>query len=840
MARHCAFLLLLPLAVAQATTTAPTNPAELKTRLAELRRHYEPYLRSLPLPTPAPFRQRLSGTGWLRCYEFKGLQPPADHTVPNWSSPTLDTSGWEPCEIPEWNYSGEGRAQPHSAILWYRHTFHAAPTPKGQRQWLVFDGVDWLAEVWLNGQKLGCHRCYHEPFRFDVTALTQRTNVLAIRVTSGMAFGEPAAYWSVFPMPQTRDHTPGRYTRDRGVSTRNQLNGDPHLGDGHGVHRDVWLETTGPIRLGQIFVRAADDRHSAKVRLEIDSAEAASASIHIQVLAENFDNPKRFGVALTRTLSTGTNVIEAILPTPGLMAWTPDTPRLYRCTVTIQPSRSQDVPAVGSAQRLDSPHERQTHASTFVQREIRSTLFGARSFHLVTAADQPRLSGFQEGTLLLNDQPFFLRGANIQGLNLLWLWSERQHLLEVLLYLKAANFTGVRSCQHVCFPEVLDLLDRLGVLSQQDQGCRGLLSPEVGPQLTESARALARETYNHPGVVLLSFANECSFDPTPQVSAALAVDPDRVLNPICGERSGGDVWPAAGRGDYPQLPSALWDNVITSLHPYLGWYGKVGTLWDLAQHYAPDRMILIGEYGGEALDDYATMRDHYPGSFGETPAVDADALWGNVQVTRRDRRQLIGFRGRAPSNLGEYIRASQNFQADQLTELTRSWRLAPRRVTGYFQFHFVDMLPANWPKAILSHDLTPKRGFFAMAQLNQPVVPLCEIGPDGHSAFLWVANDLPQSLPKHRLQWRFSAGGKVLAGEAAVDVPASDACIAATVPLDAFPDDTDSLAVDLELLSRKGSVGYHHDFFLRAWRLKENVFPPDLRTPNNIRPSATK
>ena len=771
-----------------------------------------PYLRSLPTPTPAPPRQRLSGTGWLRRYEFKGLQPPADHGIPDWSAPALDTTGWEPCEVPEWNYSGEGRAQPHSAILWYRNTFHALPAAGPQRQWLVFDGVDWLAEVWLNGHKLGSHRVYHEPFRFEITGLTRATNVLAVRVTSGMAFGEPAAYWSVFPMPRTRDNTPGRYTRDRAASTANHLNGDPHFGDGHGIHRDVWLETTGPVRLDEIFARATDERRTTRLRLEMDSAVAAPVTIRLQILPENFNRRSAYEKALAYTLAAGTNVVEAVVPTPGLMEWTPDDPRLYRCVVTIQPAARDGL----------------------LKPEVGSVLFGTRSFHIVTAADQGRFPGFQEGTFLLNGQPFFLRGANIQGLNALWLWGEREHLLDVLLYLKAANFAGVRSCQHACFPEVLDLLDRLGVLSQQDQGCRGLLSPDVGPQLTDAARALARETYNHPGVVLLSFANECNFDPTPQVAAAVAADPDRVLNPICGLRSGGDVSPAAGRGDFPHLPASLWDNVITSIHPYLGWYGRVGTLWDLAQHYSPDRMILIGEYGGEALDAYATMRDHYPLSFGETPAADADALWGNVQVAKRDRRQLIGFRGRAPSNLGEYILASQTFQADQLTELTRSWRLNPRRVAGYFQFHFMDVLPANWPKSILSHDFTPKLAYFAMAQLNQPVVPLCEIGPDGRTAILWVANDLPQALPRHRLKWRFSASDRLLSGQATLDVPASDVRQSATVPLDTFPDETDSLAVDLQLLSPKGSVvsRYHHDYFLRAWRLKEEVFPPDLRSRN--------
>jgi hypothetical protein len=84
------------------------------------------------------------------------------------------------------------------------------------------------------------------------------------------------------------------------------------------------------------------------------------------------------------------------------------------------------------------------------------------------------------------------------------------------------------------------------------------------------------------------------------------------------------------------------------------------------------------------------------------------------------------------------------------------------------------------------------------------------------------------------LKWRFTAGGKTLTGETTLDVPASGTHMSATVPLELFPTEIDSLAVDLQLVSPKGSVvsRYQHEFFLRAWRLKEDVFPPDLRTTN--------
>jgi hypothetical protein len=434
---------------------------------------------------------------------------------------------------------------------------------------------------------------------------------------------------------------------------------------------------------------------------------------------------------------------------------------------------------------------------------------------------------------LLNEEPFFLRGANIQGLNALWLWGEHEQLLKALLYLKAANFNCVRACQHVCFPEVLELMDRLGILSEQDVGCRGLVSPGVAPQLRKAVDALTRVTYNHPGVVLLSFANECNFDPTPFAQASLAMDPSQVLLPISGQFHGAGVRPIAGRSNYPALPDALWHNVVGDIHPYWGWYGRVGELWNIAERFPPGRMFCIGEYGSEALDGYATMRDHYPTTWKPVPPPDADTLWGEVQVRKDDVKLQVGFRGKLPKNLGEYIMASQTFQTDQLTELTRSWRLSPRRVNGYFQFHFFDVLPANWPKSILSHDFAPKPAFFAMAQLNQPLVPVCEIDTSGQTANLWVANDLPQYFREHRLVWKFLVDGNTkVSGNKIINVAASDATFATSVDLRLIPAGTDLVQAKLELHSPRGKVlaRYQQEFFLRAWREKTAIFKPDYST----------
>jgi hypothetical protein len=143
-------------------------------------------------------------------------------------------------------------------------------------------------------------------------------------------------------------------------------------------------------------------------------------------------------------------------------------------------------------------------------------------------------------------------------------------------------------------------------------------------------------------------------------------------------------------------------------------------------------------------------------------------------------------------------------------------------------------MPAK-PRVLLSGEgwlrkieyFAPKPGFFAMAQLNQLLAPVCEIGPEGKRAELWIANDLPEEFPKHQLQWRLSAAGlPSVTGRKALDVPASNATPVTTIDLASFPNGTDLLSVELEILAPDGRcVSRHqHDFFLRAWREKDAIF----------------
>ncbi len=68
---------------------------------------------------------------------------------------------------------------------WYFIDFDVPAEHAGKQAWLYFGAVDTHATVWLNGERLGEHDDWDEPFSFEVTGkLTAGANHLTVRVTT--------------------------------------------------------------------------------------------------------------------------------------------------------------------------------------------------------------------------------------------------------------------------------------------------------------------------------------------------------------------------------------------------------------------------------------------------------------------------------------------------------------------------------------------------------------------------------------------------------------------------------------------------------------------------------
>lgn len=759
--------------------SAPVNEDQLTSCVESLRAKYSPYLRSLPEPLTIRKKFPIEGK-WHFAFEIEDANKSASlPKSPEWYLSDFDDSAWQKVTVPEWRYNHAGHTEKNwncnldkspwtflrasSNVCWYRINFSIQKPPVNKRLWLCFDGVDWEAQVFLNDKFIGDHRVYYEPFRFDITDTIQSANTLAVRVIDGPVFGEPISFWSIFPEIRARQQ---RYVREPSLSIDGNRFIGLHLGGGFGIFRDVYLEETGSAVISALFVRNDLSSGTANVKIELDSLIKKATDLQVEIIPENFE-----GVTYEKTvhydLEKESAVKELVIPMSGAKTWSPNSPFLYRCRVSVKVNE----------QTIDS----------------KDAIFGCRSFAIVTK--NKSREGLTEGTFLLNDQPVYLRGTNVQGLNLFWYWKQEDVLLNTLLMLKAANFNSIRSTQHVQFREVREYLDRLGIMSEQDQG--GMYQNK---QLIHCGSVLAKECFNNPGVVLLSFANEVYFDPSATLTAALIVDPQRIFKPISGKQ------PWANKYTFNQN---LWDHVVDDYHTYGGWYdgGTQPTWLSVPILGGGLRMVTVGEYGGEALDAYKTMAWNYPDHL-QPPPLTTDTLWAASQVGKKDRRQKTGFYGEFPKNLGEYIEASQNYQAELVADHTIAYRLAPKQIGGYFQFHFIDPVPAFWPKSIVSHDLKPKKAYFQMAQVNQTTVPLFKLkGEKPEEMEIWVANDLPDEFKACEVKWKIASKDiSLIDGQRKVDVPASDAIMVEKFSLQNFLEGIDKMHVSLELINNAAEV----------------------------------
>ncbi len=99
----------------------------------------------------------------------------------------FDDSGWEDMTLPAVeNHMNAYEVTPeyYEDGIWYRRHFSVPDSLNHHFAKLVFYAVNYVADVWLNGNYLGYHEGGYTPFAFDASPFirTDTVNVLAVRV----------------------------------------------------------------------------------------------------------------------------------------------------------------------------------------------------------------------------------------------------------------------------------------------------------------------------------------------------------------------------------------------------------------------------------------------------------------------------------------------------------------------------------------------------------------------------------------------------------------------------------------------------------------------------------
>lgn len=317
----------------------------------------------------------------------------------------------------------------------------------------------------------------------------------------------------------------------------------------------------------------------------------------------------------------------------------------------------------------------------------------------------------------LNGRNLFLRGTNIIPTQWLAGYTPAQAESDVHL-LKEAHLNAVRVHAHVTHPSFYEVCDREGVLVWQDMPLQWgyALDDAFTQEVVRQAEALTWILGSHPSIFLWCASNEPTHNrhtTVPAVAAALrGSDPTRLVKEASDFRE----------------------------HTYPGWYW--GHWRDfLALPAAP----LPSEFGAQALPRVETLQR----TLAENAWPPRWEVWAYHNFQAEQTFRVAGVE-MGPS-LETFVANSQAYQARLLRFAIETYRRAKGKVTGYFQFMFVEPWEGiTW--AVVEVDRTPKAGYYALKEASSPVllslVPYREVTEIGQPPVseIWLISDLDRPL----------------------------------------------------------------------------------------------
>ncbi|MGC2260076.1 MAG: sugar-binding domain-containing protein [Candidatus Sulfotelmatobacter sp.] len=240
-------------------------------------------------------------------------------TVPGTVLTTLVNDG----VYPEPLYGENMRAIPESlnkTSYWYRTTFTVPAAYKGRHTWLHFGGINYTAQIWVNGHEAGTMRGAFIRGDFDISELVKpsRRAVLAVLVAPQPHPGVPHEHTVANGVGQN-----GGETAIDGPTFLSTIGWDwlPAVRDRDtGIWLPVTLDATGPVVVKDPFVTAdlAASHESADLHvsttLENKSPKPITGTLTGIIQLQNTNNQNASGSEITfhKAVTIAANETEAI------------------------------------------------------------------------------------------------------------------------------------------------------------------------------------------------------------------------------------------------------------------------------------------------------------------------------------------------------------------------------------------------------------------------------------------------------------------------------------------------------------------------------------------------
>jgi len=657
------------------------------------------------------------GMDWL----MRRSHMPDTRDVRGWMPATVPGSAaydaWQAGEIPNPYFGRNTHAcEWVSQRVWvYRTRFVVPEDLRDRRATLVFEGVDYEAQFFLNGERLGAHRGMYTPALFEVSDVLRfgAENVLAVVI-------EPP------PMEQPQI---GRTSLVRTHKSRMTYWWDfcPRL-----VHVGIWdsvhLDFSGPQRIADVWVRPTldDDFQRAEVAVQVTLDATAPADVTIEIAREGVlldQQHMRFENAAVTARFT--------LDRPAL--WWPnghgDQP-LYEARVRVFDAESGD------------------------ESDARAVTFGLRRLEFVpndTPDDTAR-----PYTAQVNGRKIYLKGWNWVPIDVMYGVERPEKLDHLLALAKQAHVNILRVWGGGLIEKeaFYDRCDRLGIFVWQEfiQSSSGqdnipATDPDFVALIEREARQIVPRRRNHPSLAIWGGGNELADGPKP-------LDDD---HPVLAALRGVVEALDPGRAWLPTSPTGrTFSNDLRAIEEDpLGQHDVHGP-WEhqglTAQQTLYNRAtsLLHSEFGAEGITHRRTLvhtmdkADLWPVTLDNPAWFHRGAWWVKAEQWRESLGEV--------DTLDKLIRGTQYLQAESVRYAVEANRRRKYQNSGSLPWQFNEPYPMAACTSAVDYYGRPKPLYFAVARAYAPVLVAARFdtqtwaGRAEFEAAPWCANSTLDAL----------------------------------------------------------------------------------------------
>jgi hypothetical protein len=230
-----------------------------------------------------------------------------------------------------------------------------------------------------------------------------------------------------------------------------------------GIWQSVWIERRSPIHITYVHVQPNAHTGSVMCNIELNRPADEGYILHGQIADD----------ASSRHIPPNTQQVKLQLTVEQHQLWSPDEPNLYQLHLSLRDNNSQQVDTL--------------------QRTI--------GFRTIEAKD---------GLLVLNGEPFYMRGALDQDYypDAIATPPSVAFLEDQMLKAKAMGLNCLRYHIKLADPRYYEVADRIGILLWVDYPNWSRLTKTTQEKVRQGMQAMLRRDHHHPSIGIWTIINE--------------------------------------------------------------------------------------------------------------------------------------------------------------------------------------------------------------------------------------------------------------------------------------------------------------------------------------------